>query len=197
MSVTMENAENILKIYEISEKAKLAMLESEFRKYHKQRFDNGEYDDEHFMIKQCRTAMIKEKEKNMYWMTINPKPDTPLEKFKLIITAFLKRKMVLSYHYALEQRGKTNETMGEGIHVHILMYSYDRKPHIIRNTYSTFKSIIGSKESIDVKKYPSDYHSEKLQYLNGTKWDDEKEDSVKINNQWRINNNIDSVYNNL
>lgn len=59
---------------------------------------------------------------------------------------------------------------------------------LLDRALSTFKNIIGSKQSIDVKVYPKTYREEKLDYIYGRKWDKDKEEAVKLNKEWRLKN---------
>lgn len=135
---------------------------------------------------------------SVYWVTINPdNTKVTLTAFMDIIEQLTKRPFFVNCSYCFEQRGKTDNMMGDGLHCHIL---FDKKvgketPQKVQdNIYSTLKGIVGNKKSIDVRVYPAEFREEKTQYMLGKKWDAGKEDSCKLNLKWRAQNNINNLY---
>lgn len=130
--------------------------------------------------------------KKIVWVTVNPKPDISLESFKARVDNYLKRKFVLNPLYRYEQRGETEEELGRGFHVHILFDKSDQisPAQIIKYTQNSFKYITGNSKHIDIKIYPYEYRKEKEDYLNGIKWDKEKEEKLKIDKLFREKNGL-------
>lgn len=141
-------------------------------------------------LKQREEHRVKNVKEQIFFITVNPKPDTDLRHFKKIVNAFINRSFVKNCEYQFEQTGKTMEELGKHPHVHIIIDKpADMSPaQLLARALSTFKNIIGNKQSIDIKTYPKTYREEKLDYIHGRKWDKDKEEAVKLNQQWRIQN---------
>lgn len=136
--------------------------------------------------------------KDLIFLTINPKPDVDLFEFLIEVHAIASRKMFLNGTYTLEQRGTTPETLGTGIHAHFaMMRDPSYKPSKIAKILSTSllkKEMIGNARHVDVRQYPNKYYAEKVDYMKGNKWDEGKHDAVKMNKDWRVQNDLKNVY---
>lgn len=181
-------------VNEMSNNAKKRVLYNMYMKYHKQQLDEGKYDDlgEVGIIRsQIKTDTRPMK---LYWVTVNPKDDVTLETFIKRVEKYTQRKMVHAFNYAFEQRGKNMDEVGKGMHVHILIKSQDKKAWFKRSTISSFTAIVGNDQAIDIKQYPMEYEVEKIEYLKGNKWDDEKIESITINKIWRERKKLKTYY---
>jgi len=134
-----------------------------------------------------------------YFITVNPKPDVKLDLFLKLLGNFVKRKPVVDYAYVIEQRGETEDAAGEGFHAHLLV-SWNRNMTRKVRQYAgeTFKRVIGANNNniININKIPKDFWNDKLDYMNGLKWDAEKETKLKIDKIFREQNNILHIYKN-
>lgn len=111
----------------------------------------------------------KYKDKFTWLITLNPFVDD-FPKLQMIFEKILKKSYVSTCTYAFEQRGETAETIS-GFHVHGLFTFTKKKSKskIIREFFSTSKSIC-KKESIDVKKIIDEENYQKvLEYIKGNK----------------------------
>lgn len=122
-----------------------------------------------------------------FFITVNPKEDCDLLHFKTLVDTYLKRSFVKNAYYAFEQTGTTGAEMGKHPHIHIIMDKpTELSPkQMITRTYSTFKNVVGSINSIDVKAYTMSLREEKLDYLRGNKWEPSKKPAISVNKVWR------------
>lgn len=128
----------------------------------------------------------------IFWITISP-PDGETLKFINKCHTLTERSYLPNIAYTFEQRGESNETMGNGVHCHIVA---DHKKgiapkQIINNLASLFKL---SHTSIDVKKYPAHYRPDKIQYLLGNKYDEEKNSKLIMDIEFRKKYNLNKIY---
>lgn len=134
-----------------------------------------------------------------FFITVNPKPGTDLQIFLKLLANFCKRKPVIDYVYNIEQRGETEADCGTGIHSHMLLYwNADMSGKIRQYLGETFKRVIGFNNNniININKIPSEYVLDKMDYLEGNKWDTEKDAKIKIDKLFREKNNILFLYKN-
>jgi len=131
------------------------------------------------------------------FITINYKPNTTLEAISKMTTNIVTKKWVSKYYYTFEQRGKTQETCGEGIHTHIILQNVDKPmSQIHREIHNTVKNYVGNKLHVDVKQYPTKFLSEKIDYIKGLKWDEDKLQKVEMDKLFRLKNNLEIFYSN-
>lgn len=156
--------------------------------------NEGEYDNDP-TIKNLRSKLNQKH--RFYFITINPKDDITLKDFMEKVHKYTGRSMFDkgTVSYTFEQRSNDVDDAGKGMHVHIAAQSDLKKSHILRNTISSFKHMIGTEQHIDVRIYPIKYLDDKIKYMKGDKWDEDKSESVEVNKFWRIANNIESLYN--
>lgn len=130
----------------------------------------------------------------IYFVTVNPKPEVTLQ--QMISVMDKPRKIYSNGYYTFEQRGTTEEDSGKGVHMHLITdINNSNRKDFLRELYRIWKPYVGSKASIDVKKYPANFKQEKIDYMKGKKWAESKLDSVKINIKWRTENGIQDIYN--
>lgn len=132
-----------------------------------------------------------------FFITINPKPDVKLDLFLKLLANFCKRKPVYDFLYTIEQRGETEEDCGKGIHSHLLL-TWDKSMSKKVRQYAgeTFNRIIGSNNNniININKIIREYYNDKIDYMNGLKWDSEKDQKLKMDLIFRQKNNLSSLY---
>lgn len=134
-----------------------------------------------------------------FFITVNPKPGTDLQIFLKLLHNFCKRKPVVDYVYNIEQRGETEEDCGKGIHSHMLItWDNSLSGKIRQYLGETFKRVIGSNNNniININKIPKEYVLDKMDYLEGLKWDIEKDTKIKIDKIFRDKNKISFLYKN-
>lgn len=139
-------------------------------------------------------AMTEERSILAYAITINPSPDVSLETFQKVISRVIKKKWVHDYEYVYEQRGKTQEEMGQGIHCHMCLFleKYKRRVEIERELYSTCKNIVGNPKHIVVKCITNLAGWEA--YLLKDIADPDKAQKSQIDRLFRENNNLLEIY---
>lgn len=135
------------------------------------------------------------KDNSIIFITISPEHSVTLDEFKETVERFTKRTVFdkSELQYTFEQTGETPESMGYHMHCHILC---NKKVNTSPQKYhdmlkQTFKHI---KHISDIKKYPASYFTEKSDYLQGKKWDKNKEKAVEINKLWRERHNLLPIY---
>lgn len=156
---------------------------------------HGEY---YRLLMKAKKSVIKPVEE-LYWITINPKPEADLEIFLKLLNNFVKRKPVCSYMYNIEQRGETEADAGKGFHSHLLI-GWDKKQnkYIRQFCITTFKRVVGypSDQIINIRRITKDIYQDKIDYLNGKKWDVEKDNKIIVDIIFRKKNNLSLIYKN-
>lgn len=125
------------------------------------------------------------------FITVNPRPDVTFEQFDKLVKKFVNRKIIQKYRYVYEIR---NEKF-EGMHTHILVEYICRPFDLKRNCKSTFKNIcmFNNPEILNIKYINESIIPDKMMYQDGEK-KSEKMNAVYHTREWRVMNNIESVY---
>lgn len=117
---------------------------------------------------------LKEKRQVTYnyrwtWLTVNPPKTVNITEFIQRVKRYVKRSMFIEYAWAIEQRGTTPATCGDGLHVHCLMLNNPdyTKSDIRRNTQSSFRRFLNVKNfNLLCCKFVGDvYANDKYNYL--------------------------------
>lgn len=155
-----------------------------------------EYDE--FFDKFIRPRLITGKKESIFWITINPKSDVKLNEFLIKLKKASTKAWIDQFYYNIEQRGETIEEAGKGLHSHFLIKAktYKKISHARDEFYNTFKNMVGNPKHVDVKSYPLSMMQDKLDYLQGKKWDDEKQTKVAVDNYFREKNKLLLLYTN-
>lgn len=95
--------------------------------------------------------------------------------------------MCSSVFGVLEQRGKTIEEKGKGVHFHAAVFSDDKD--FIRNVTNTFKNFVGNTLHVRVAHCDSSQLPNIMKYMQGSK-SEEKLAAVAITEMWRHDKNI-------
>lgn len=131
-------------------------------------------------------------------ITIRPAPGTCLVYFERAVTDFIERPWVLGAEYHFEQTGTDLATLGNGFHVHIVAKCKKsiRATEIISCAAKDFECKhaiqIGNQRNKFLKTERDLEYA--LNYIRGDKHDDEKEDAVAMNDEWRRINGLQEVY---
>lgn len=142
-----------------------------------------------------RELVLEEPE--LYFITVNPKPDITLDALLKHVHNFCSRKSVRDFYYSIEQRGETEETMGTGIHSHILLkWNKKENKYIKQFLFESCKRIVGSNipQILNIRRITQNVYQDKLDYLNGIKWDSEKDLKIKYDIKYREKNKISPLY---
>lgn len=132
-----------------------------------------------------------------YWLTVNVAPGVLLDDVQAKVRKFVNRKIVRSAEWVYEQRGATEDEMGKGLHVHMLVQPATALSltHFRRNAYSTFKTLVGNEKAVDVRPCKSESDVEKRRkYMSGEKDDLEKMKKCAVDKLWRHKNNLLPMY---
>lgn len=129
-----------------------------------------------------------------YWLTftINPSlfesPELYMERLKKKVEKFTRRKCVLKalWNYEL--------TANSVPHSHMLI-ELDPKEPVAKHKFesginNTFKDV----GYVNIKKCPDDRVPDKVQYILGNKWDEDKVDMVEKDRLWRRSEGIEDIY---
>lgn len=131
--------------------------------------------------------------KQIQFITINPKPDIDIEQFKALVEKLLEKTYMVNPQCQFEQTGTDIETMGQHPHCHIIIDKTIRKSKILQFIYQLFKKYVGSQQSIDIKEYNDSMKQDKIDYMNGNKWDEDKEQACIINQAWRDKHGLNQI----
>lgn len=143
-----------------------------------------------------RGSLNRHKPRKFHWVTVNPRPDVSLTDFVNAVHRFAKRTTLRLIHYCFEQRGETDNTVGSGLHCHMLIIPIATQHGVSNWVRGAFGKYVGTKKAIDIRVYPVSFYEDKLQYMKGEKWDEEKGQKVFYDAIFRSRNNLDSFYTN-
>lgn len=145
---------------------------------------------------QLLRLMINKRPLSLYFMTINFKPDINSDVIQKVLSRLADRTIISKYSYSIEQRGSDDSTRGTGLHSHWLVHTSKPLSEFKRDCLSTLGKYLGNSRHLDIRKYPLEYESDKIQYLKGNKWDPDKESKVVQDRLFRLENNLDDIYTN-
>lgn len=131
---------------------------------------------------------------NVYWVTVNPKPDVPFEILEKEVTKYVNQKHVQGAEYVYEQRGASPDEAGHLPHVHMLVRTNTKNGDFIKRTTDKFKNIIGNTKHVWIKNCPKAYIPDKRAYMKGHKTGDGKDVKCEIDYIWRQKNNLQPYY---
>lgn len=156
-------------------------------------------------IKSIHNNSLKERKESSIqpyiFITVNPNATCSLQDFSNLINKMLLKKWLTSYIYVIEQRGQTEEDMGKGFHMHLVITKPEGKSaaHCIREIGSTFKKIcdISNFHCYNTKSISEEEYQRKLKYMLGEKEstsDNRKDLKQSMDKIWRVRNNIEPFY---
>lgn len=139
------------------------------------------------------------KKKDYYgFFTFNFKPSITLSQVQNFISKLLSKKWLDEWYYTIEQRGENLDELGKGIHIHFLFKRNKKPSHTNREIYNTFKKYTDTPEQIiyntAFKYYPKKFLNDKLDYMTGKKWDEDKLQKVIMDKEFREKNNLNIIY---
>lgn len=142
-------------------------------------------------------ALRKGADVSALWITINPKEDDniiPILQKK--VNKLTAKPFVKSLKWTYEQRGECSETKGRGIHTHMLLCLKEgsRLDNVKRCIHTMYDELCGNKLCVDIRKVPERRINDKVDYLQGNKWDEEKDDKILTDREWRKDEGLDDFY---
>lgn len=147
-------------------------------------------------LKKIRHARDK---KDYYgFFTFSFREGTKLDEATKFINKVVSKSWMDEWYYTYEQRGETNTEAGKGLHIHLLFKRVLKPSHTNREIYNTFKHLTDIKESIlfktAFKYYPKKFKEDKIDYMSGKKWDDDKHQKTIIDKYFRDINSLELLY---
>lgn len=132
--------------------------------------------------------------KKIYWVTITPPHDIDINAFIERIHDIIKMTCFQSACYTFEQTG-TEDNLGYHPHVHIVADKIvGVSPQQLHNRiYRSLKQFLGT-NAIRVQTFPYEYRQDKIEYLKGNKWDDEKDPAIEATLKWRAELGLKNFY---
>lgn len=155
-----------------------------------------EHEDDDELVKQMKQLNIdikkRQKQKpgqDYYFVGVSPVIGTDFELFKCKVQKYTTRSMIRSAIYCYELSKQSNP------HVHILVENsgYTDKD-FRRNTYNTFKKIVGDQRCVDIKAIPEEWVQDKIDYIKGIKWDKSKDTMIEADIEWRKSMSLEPYY---
>lgn len=194
-------------IQKIYEEEKTQLLRQKMKVLVKREWDQGLI---HKNFKELYDRLSEDKRDNCEWLwiTINPRPNIELQQTKKVVEKFLKRTFISKYCYVYEQRAsaENKKPIGTGHHVHLLIKRnldanvsiYDIKKRC-KNGFRCISDVDNS-SIFHYKHMPEEYVQDKINYMTNKNLDEEhkdKEEKQEYDKKWRIENNLESIYNTL
>lgn len=127
------------------------------------------------------------------FFTVNVREGVYVEFLMDKISKMLSKCWIKEYMYCIEQRGENEETMGSGLHAHILvsLNKYKRPSDCKREVYNTFRNLVDNKLHVNMRSGMDGKNF--ANYILGNKSHD-KMDKVDMDILWRENMGIENVY---
>jgi len=153
-------------------------------------------------IKKLKDEKSKESDtKYLGFFTFNFSPEITLEQVFICMNKIISKKWFIEYSYTIEQRGESLDELGKGLHVHLLFNRNQKRPsECVRECYNTFSKYTGITFTIFNQKcckfYPLEYYQDKIQYMSGEKWEQDKMKKVEMDKEFRRINDIKVLYTN-
>lgn len=134
---------------------------------------------------------LKDNGDRWYFITVRPPPDTEWNKFRLDCESFCDKweKKWLECVYVYEQKGESEESLGQGFHWHmrIATDTINYYPsHILRDLAKHFNYV--AKNCIRIETIKSLERC--IEYMQGDKKSDAKKPAVLMDSVWRQQNDI-------
>jgi hypothetical protein len=144
----------------------------------------------------------KEKYKDFYFITINPAWDQEgfnEDEFIKACHEMCRYCWAQEGMWCIEQRGTSIETLGQGIHYHMLLKKYNIGEKKLRdNLYNKFKSFFTKKckleNVVNVKRKSIQFLQDKIDYIKGLKEDEDKLVKCKFDKEFRKLKHLEEYY---
>ena len=201
-----EERERVLKNIQNLNNAKREISVSLFKKYTMLQLELGEADSElqlqYDNVKELKSR-VKGKKSKYCFFTLNFKSDVGLNDILYCMHQIVNKCWIRDWKYCIEQRGQTDEDMGKGLHVHLLMPKpSDKQPWNCKNeVWNNFKKYCGFDYKFVFESHfliiPNDWVEEKIEYMKGNKIKDpdgSKAKKVEFDRKFRKLKNLQDLY---
>lgn len=133
------------------------------------------------------------------YVTINPRPDVPFNKFKKKCIKLLSSKTYDWILLVFEQRGENLESLGKGFHCHLLfkLKEYSLSPYDHKRAFKRkFRTMLDVENPhlLNVQPIPAHLIQKKKDYLILPKIDEKKHKKQKMDAIWRKKKNLQPIY---
>lgn len=151
---------------------------------------------EYDILKKVR-AKYQKKESRFFFITLNFKPESTIDEIKLVMDKILNRKYFINFVYGYDQRSGDMTTTGTGIHVHGVLKKEAglKKNYIPKWLFNSCKNYMSDMSKIDVKIYDDKFYQDKIDYVKGIKFNEDKLEVAAVTKVWRQQNNLQDIYN--
>lgn len=174
------------------------VYKSKLRKIINLECKNGSYKNVAFQQKMNELYSREEKVKPWFFITINPKSEIVWKDFHQKILSITKWKPFQKGYFVYEQRGDDKETMGKGMHCHMMIEKHSMEfKRCCSRLQNALKDFCEKpfENTINVKRKIEAHARETLdEYMTGLKEKD-KMQKVSIDEVWREELNISPLYN--
>jgi len=138
-----------------------------------------------------------EKIKGYFFIGVRPTLQTSLKEFIELVNKWMNRSegLLSEYTCVLEQKGESDETLGEGFHMHMLVRSDTcrSKPEMIRYLKSTFGKTCPEPD-VEILTFKNRIE-ERIKYITEHQSiDGHKEPTMEWDKKWRNNIGINNTY---
>jgi len=132
---------------------------------------NAMKDYEKELESDLKEETAKEHNNTHVWVTVSPKPTVKFIDFRKVVEKLVNRKLFSKYCYTYEQRGKTEDELGQGFHVHILgKRNLNYKPNkVVTHIKNTLKNICDVEKCCRIQIIGEDFAKDKIDYMTGIK----------------------------
>lgn len=145
-------------------------------------------------LQKKQTEEINRK-REIFWITLNPKPVVTFDEFKCtVMSRLMSRIFMKGATFVFEQRAA--QAPYSGFHCHIIVDKRMTPKQMHDRVFNTMKGCCQLPKHVDLRTYPYSYRTDKLDYMNGKKWDSEKDPIVEATKAWRDLEGIDDIYTN-
>ncbi len=133
------------------------------------------------------------------FFTLNFSQGIPLPEIEKCIAKVITKKWLTKWWYCYEQRGESIETAGDGVHIHFLFYRGSKRPCAckseILNSYNHLQGRpLRKVMDNDMLFYPFEFLDDKIAYMSGHKWDEDKQKKIEIDKMFRDKNKLKNLY---
>lgn len=147
-------------------------------------------------IEKLRSLKNIELNKEWYFLTINPRPDIKLQEFMKTIQKALSKVWITYYIFVIEQRGESEAELGKGFHTHIIFNKGIKHCKVVQEMANTFKKMCDTSNYhlFNLKNIGDEEKKRKIEYITGSKKDEEKHLKQQMDIIFRKKENLKSYY---
>lgn len=189
-----------LRMEEIKARARLSAITAVYQRYFMKLHALGRLEETRAVYEEEQTLTDElAKDNKTVWITVNPKPEAKLKDLTDLMAKFVTKKWVTSnFAYTFEQRGDTAATCGTGFHCHLVIEDRGKKipSEITRETKKHFNKItdISNSHCLNIQFIPHKHFNDKIDYLKGLKWDEDKTPKLQQDKEFRRLNDLKDIY---